>query len=175
MLQRSIDSFQEHTPAVKPSFTDRGIPDTLAYARLIGLSETGFIEIACRLYRYEPVVFLAPPWEEIYQTDTERKQDFAEARLTYRYIVQAYTDYGYEIVELPKLDPTARAPDGTALGLVQLDDLRDPWAETRPDVCAGSIRAPLSVRGQRLQGLQHGQLESDRCLFPGFREVPRRP
>jgi predicted ATPase len=43
MLRRSIESFREHTPALRPMFSDRGIPDTLCYARLIGLRETGFI------------------------------------------------------------------------------------------------------------------------------------
>jgi predicted ATPase len=35
MLQRSIESFREHTHASRPMFSDRGIPDTLCYARLI--------------------------------------------------------------------------------------------------------------------------------------------
>ena len=48
MLQRSIDSFREHTPAVKPVFSDRGIPDLLGYARLIGLRDTRAIEAACQ-------------------------------------------------------------------------------------------------------------------------------
>jgi predicted ATPase len=82
MLQRSIESFEEHTPAARPSFADRGIPDTLGYARLIGLRDRRAIERACRRYRYAPTVFLAPPWSDIYQTDGERKQDFAEALRT---------------------------------------------------------------------------------------------
>src|SRR5437879_2862398 len=73
MLQRSIQSFIAHTPAVRPTFSDRGIPDTLCYARLVGLHETRFIENACDRYRYAGLVFLAPPWKEIYETDAERK------------------------------------------------------------------------------------------------------
>src|SRR4029079_1199074 len=55
MLQRSIDSFVEHTPAVQPMFSDRGIPDTLCFARLIGLQDVRAIEEACRQYRYASV------------------------------------------------------------------------------------------------------------------------
>lgn len=109
MLQRSIESFKEHTPVLKPSFADRGIPDTLCYARLIGLRETAQIERACRCYRYALLAFLAPPWKEIYGTDSERKQDFAEAERTYRLIAEVYLECGYEMIELPKATPLARA------------------------------------------------------------------
>ena len=109
MLQRSIDSFREHTPAVKPVFSDRGIPDTLGYARLIGLRDTRAIEAACRQFRYARTVFLAPPWEEIYRTDNERTQDFAEAVRTYEVLVNVYRECGYEPVELPRWSAAARA------------------------------------------------------------------
>ncbi|HTW68224.1 MAG TPA: AAA family ATPase [Bryobacteraceae bacterium] len=109
MLQCSIESFKKHTPASHPLFADRGIPDTLCYARLIGLDETGDIERACRRYRYAALVFLAPPWKEIYHADGERKQDFGEAERTYQYMAEVYREYGYETVELPKLPAAARA------------------------------------------------------------------
>jgi predicted ATPase len=109
MLQRSIDSFREHTPALQPMFSDRGIPDTLCYARLIGLTDTEAIERACRRFRYAATVFLAPPWEEIYRTDNERKQDFEEAVRTYALLVEVYRECGYELVEIPRLVAPARA------------------------------------------------------------------
>jgi predicted ATPase len=109
MLERSIESFQRHTPAPSPTFCDRGIPDTLCYARLIGLSVTDPIKAASRLYRYATRVFLAPPWAEIYCTDRERKQDFAEAQRTYEEMVQVYAEYGYHVIELPKAPPHSRA------------------------------------------------------------------
>src|SRR5213076_2683423 len=61
MLERSIASYLANTPASGPTFSDRGIPDTLCYARLIGPSREGLIRDACRQYRYAPLVFLAPP------------------------------------------------------------------------------------------------------------------
>jgi predicted ATPase len=109
MLEGSIASYLQHVPALKPVFFDRGIPDTLGYARLIGLREQGFIESACRRYRYAPIVFLAPPWKEIYETDNERRQDFAEAERTFVQVKGVYLECGYELLELPKLTPTARA------------------------------------------------------------------
>jgi predicted ATPase len=109
MLRRSVESFKEHTSAAQPTFFDRGIPDTLCYARLIGLRQTHSMEEACRQYRYAPQVFLAPPWKEIYHTDTERRQDFAEAERTYDLMLQTYRECGYQLIELPKAEPTLRA------------------------------------------------------------------
>ena len=109
MRQRSIESFVAATPSPEPVFADRGIPDSLGYARLIGLGEQADIEDACRDYRYASKVLLAPPWKEIYQTDGERKQDAAEAERTYSVVSSVYRDYGYEIIELPRIAPAARA------------------------------------------------------------------
>jgi predicted ATPase len=109
MLERSIESYLEYTPAQQPVFSDRGIPDTLCYARLIGLCDNGFIQDACRRFRYAPLVFLAPPWKEIYQTDNERKQDFAEAERTFDQMAKVYRQCGYTLLELPKATPAARA------------------------------------------------------------------
>ena len=38
-LRRSIESYLDHASALSPIFSDRGIPDTLGYARLIGLED----------------------------------------------------------------------------------------------------------------------------------------
>ena len=83
MLRRSIELFLEHTPASEIMFADRGIPDTLCYARLIGLFPRDAIRSACAKYRYALRVFIAPPWKTIYETDSERKQDFDEAVQTH--------------------------------------------------------------------------------------------
>jgi predicted ATPase len=108
MLERSIQSFVEHRPARAPTFSDRGIPDTLCYARLIGLPEKS-IRLACDEYRYAQRVFIAPHWPEIYGTDSERKQDFEEAQRTYELMAKVYEECGYELVELPRVGPAARA------------------------------------------------------------------
>lgn len=109
MLQRSIESYLQHTPAPAPTFCDRGIPDTLCYARLIRLPAAEAIRSACKQFRYAPTVFLAPPWEEIYSTDAERKQGFDEATRTFFLMKDVYQEYGYEVVELPKESPQVRA------------------------------------------------------------------
>ena len=44
---------------------------------------------------YNPIVFILPPWKEIYQTDNERKQDWQEAEHTYFQMKSTYEKYGY--------------------------------------------------------------------------------
>jgi predicted ATPase len=109
MLKRSIDSFLEHVPSPATTFFDRGIPDTLCYSRLVGLSFEDEILEASQKYRYSRRVFLAPPWREIYATDAERKQSYNEAVRTYELMIEAYEDCGYEVVEIPKTSPKIRA------------------------------------------------------------------
>jgi predicted ATPase len=54
-------------------------------------------------------VFIFPPWEEIYENDAERKQDFNEAVATYHEMVSAYTKFGYDLIEVPKASVKERA------------------------------------------------------------------
>jgi predicted ATPase len=109
MLERSIESYLANTPTPHLMFSDRGIPDTLCYARLIGLANQKPVLEACRQFRYAPTVFLAPPWKEIYETDSERKQDFAEAETTFEEMVRIYRKCGYATFVLPKTEPSGRA------------------------------------------------------------------
>jgi predicted ATPase len=109
MLERSIASYKAHTPASEVTFADRGIPDTLTYARLIGLYDDGFIRRACEEYRYAATGFVAPPWKDIYRTDNERKQDFAEAVRTHALNVSVYRECRFELIELPRVSVQERA------------------------------------------------------------------
>jgi predicted ATPase len=108
MLERSVESYEKHAPT-GITFFDRGIPDCLAYARLIGLQNHDFIRSACERYRSAASVFLAPPWREIYTTDAERKQDFNEAVRTCDLLGETYSELGYDLVLLPKVSPEERA------------------------------------------------------------------
>jgi predicted ATPase len=76
---------------------------------LIGSPLEKEILAACKTYRYMGRVFLAPPWPEIYATDTERKQTLDEAVNTYGLMVEAYEDCGYEVVEIPRESAAVRA------------------------------------------------------------------
>lgn len=109
MLESSMASYRKYAALEGTIFFDRGVPDTLCYARLIGSPLESEIVAVCDRYRYAARVFLAPPWPDIYATDTERKQTLDEAVNTYSLIVEAYADCGYEVVEIPLMSASVRA------------------------------------------------------------------
>ena len=91
-----------------PVFFDRGVPDVIGYLRLMGLPVPAHMKKAAAVFRYNRRVFIAPPWEEIFEQDSERKQDFAEAVRTYEAMVATYATCGYELVVIPKVPVAGR-------------------------------------------------------------------
>jgi predicted ATPase len=85
-----------------PVFFDRGVPDVLGYLRLLNVPTPEHMKNAAITFRYNPTVFIAPPWREIFCQDNERRQEFDEAVRTYDSIVAVYTELDYELVELPR-------------------------------------------------------------------------
>ena len=57
MLAGSVESYLQFSHAHEATFFDRGIPDTLCYARLINLPQTAEIESACRNLSLPPASF----------------------------------------------------------------------------------------------------------------------
>ena len=81
-----------------PVFFDRGLVDAAAaLAHVTGRWPEGDFASA-----YGPVMFLAPPWPEIYVADAERRHGFAEAEAEYHRLAAAYARLGYEAAILPK-------------------------------------------------------------------------
>lgn len=108
MLKRSVDSYRLNEQSVDLCFFDRGIPDTLTYACLIELSDKEEVELSVDKYRYNPIVFILPPWKEIYCMDEERKQSFREATDTFLMMKEIYTTVGYTLLEVPKVSVDGR-------------------------------------------------------------------
>src|SRR5690606_5939897 len=78
MLQRGVDDFERMSGETDvPVFFDRGIAELAGYSRLIGVAVPAHVRRAAALYRYNPTVFVAPPWPEIYVNDDLRRQDAA--------------------------------------------------------------------------------------------------
>lgn len=101
-LSWDLRSRRDAMSASGPVFFDRGVVDMVGYCRLTGLPVPGHFRAAAERMRYHRRVFAAPPWPEIFAQDAERRQDFDEAVRTYDRIVEAYREFGYEIVPLPK-------------------------------------------------------------------------
>jgi predicted ATPase len=82
-------------------FLDRGIPDILAYMHYIGDSYPAFFDHACREHVYSKI-FVLPPWEEIYESDEARYENFEQAKLIFAHLLETYQKYGYELIEVPR-------------------------------------------------------------------------
>ena len=81
-------------------FLDRGIPDILAYMHYIGDSYPAFFDQASREHSYSKV-FVLPPWEEIYESDEARYENFEQAKLIFDHLIETYVTYGYQLIEVP--------------------------------------------------------------------------
>lgn len=112
MFDLSIKSYWEISKILcdeKPIFFDRGFLDTICYAKIIQSGIDKRMESYAQNWKYNKNVFVLPPWQDIYQTDSERKQDWKEAVLTFEKMCETYRTYGYDIVEIPKVSVSKRA------------------------------------------------------------------
>lgn len=101
MLGWELRSWHEAHGFSGPVMFDRGLIDVIGYLRLCDLPVPASVSKAAELFRYNAYVFIAPPWRDIFATDAERKQDFAEAQATHAAMVEVYTALGYTLVPLP--------------------------------------------------------------------------
>jgi predicted ATPase len=102
MLSWDMRSYQMAQQESGIVFFDRGVPDVAGYLRLLGMPVPEHMQKATETLRYNRRVFIAPPWEEIFQQDRERKQDFEEAVRTYDALAATYTACGYDLIEIPR-------------------------------------------------------------------------
>jgi predicted ATPase len=105
VLARDIEAFHQ---ASGLTLFDRSLVDAWAMTRVYGV-EAPKAEEAVRDLRLNRIAFIAPPWREIYRTDAERDQTWADAVLAYEASLQAYQEAGYELIEIPCVDALQRA------------------------------------------------------------------
>lgn len=82
-------------------FFDRGIPDVLAYMDCFGQNYEENFTKACTDYSYD-IVFLMPPWKEIYVSDNGRFESYKESLWVHKCLKNTYEQFGYDIVTIPK-------------------------------------------------------------------------
>lgn len=102
-LKRSVAAFEAVAERAAPVFFDRGIAEMLRYAVPEGEAPPAHMLEAIRRYRYALVVFIFPPWREIYVHDEERKHDFAHAEQVFEAVGAAYRACGYQLIEVPRV------------------------------------------------------------------------
>jgi len=109
MLSWEMRSYDMAEQTTGPVFFDRGVVDVIGYFRLLARPVPKHVEQAAERFRYNRQVFIAPPWKEICEQDRERKQDFAEAVRTYEAMLAAYSERGYELIQIPPASVEERA------------------------------------------------------------------
>jgi predicted ATPase len=88
---------------------DRGIADTIGYLTLNALPVPPYMRAAVADLRYNDRVFITPPWPSIYNSDAERRQDYAESVRTHDAMVVIYREAGYQMVPVPQASIADRA------------------------------------------------------------------
>jgi predicted ATPase len=104
--RRDIAIFDAMASETRRVFFDRGIADSY---RANGVEPSAELVEAIRTRRYNRRVFVFPPWREIYETDNERRQDWAEAERTFDKILSVLAEIGYEPLIVPRASIAARA------------------------------------------------------------------
>jgi predicted ATPase len=101
MFEWELGSYRQAKRQTGPVFFDRGLPDTIGYLRLEALEVPAWMEEEAWRLRYNPTVFIAPPWKEIYGADEERRQSWQVAVRTFETMARTYQDFDYRLLELP--------------------------------------------------------------------------
>ena len=104
VLRKMLDQYAGPSAEGDIRFCDRGIPDIIAYLRTSGLPvHPDYLEHVSRV-NYHRLVFIAPPWREIYCLDEARTEDFETSARLYTFLQQVYTEQGFVITEIPRLE-----------------------------------------------------------------------
>ena len=81
-------------------FFDRGIPDVHAYMNYFKTDYPAYFKEKSTNYKYTKI-FHFSPWKEIHTTDNERYESFEESVKIDLFLVEAYSELGYELVNVP--------------------------------------------------------------------------
>lgn len=108
MAAAELNNYNLFKDTKTPVFFDRSIIDCVGYSHLEGLSIPENLYNLCKTLKYNQHVFIFPPWESIFENDTERKQSYSEAVNTYSQMVKSYGHFGYDLTEVPKIPVTQR-------------------------------------------------------------------
>jgi predicted ATPase len=102
VFEKRILQYKEFENHLSPTFFDRGIPDVVAYMEKDEIELPEKYTKALVEFQYNNIVFITPPWKDIFLNDNERKENFNEAVEIQKFIEKTYTTLGYKLIEIPK-------------------------------------------------------------------------
>src|SRR5262249_5963036 len=109
ILARDTEKYVSRSHAAKWGFYDRGVIEALGIIQEVSLLPAQELASMPDVYAFHRSVFVLPPWEAIYTTDSERDQSFVDAVNVHAKIVRWYNSCGYVLHEVPCLPSQQRA------------------------------------------------------------------
>jgi predicted ATPase len=103
-LSRYLFQYNFQQELQKFVFFDRGIIDAIQ----LNQSQPEYFQQAAKKFRYNQLVFLVPPWPEIFTNDKERKHDFEFAKKEFDELLIKYKNFGYKTILIPKVSVKER-------------------------------------------------------------------
>jgi predicted ATPase len=104
-LSRYLFQFNSQKEQQHFVFFDRGIIDAVQLHE----NQPKYFQNAAEKFRYNRLVFLVPPWEEIFAQDNERQHDFEAAKKEFNELLIKYKTFDYQTILLPKVSVKERA------------------------------------------------------------------
>ena len=109
IVRRDIEKYRQQRENSNWVFFDRGVVEAIAMVHEVTPLPGDELDAMLSEYAFHPLVFILPPWEGIYSTDSERDQSFADAVHVHAKVVEWYRSCGYELSEVPRLPVPQRA------------------------------------------------------------------
>lgn len=113
LIERSIAAYHQAKALLHVKeqviFFDRSFLEGVSYYQTLECEDSKKYDHFVDELRYYSTIFMAPPWQEIFCQDDERKHSFEESVNEYERLMKAYPQYGYSITELPKTNIKERA------------------------------------------------------------------
>jgi len=99
------EDFEEKLNPKNLIFMERGIPDSMAYMKMLGAGKNKRLKTALKKCNYRKIFLM----ELIkYETDYARTESQEEAMILDELIEKSYLDLGIEVVRVPKLSVSKR-------------------------------------------------------------------
>jgi predicted ATPase len=102
----ALDDWEQSAITSGTVFFDRGLVDAIeALRHVTGTEPPEAVGLGAR---YDPLVFLAPPWPDLFAPDADRRHDLTTAIAEYERLHAAYPALGYRPVLLPDVSVADR-------------------------------------------------------------------
>ena|SRR3990167_10839429 len=106
LINKSIKLYKEAAQIKHPKnnviFFDRSFLDAISYYKTFTKENKNEYDELLDEFKFNNLIFMTPPWEEIFCEDGERKNTFENAVSEYNRLKQFYPSQGYTVIDIPK-------------------------------------------------------------------------